>query len=205
MNNKEQNTNKPTAMYIHGLASGANSNTGKEMQKLFPNYNWLLPEVGEVFTEAIDTINQWIEKHKPEVIIGTSYGGLMTMYADAPNATKIICNPAINADVSLAKDIGYGTHPYFCQRQDGATHFDITPAICQGIAHYKATHQVIPGINNHAVFSPNDELLGKEATLDNATMAYTNGFVIHLDPKGGHRMSSSTMAIVEHIINMLEV
>ena len=137
--------------------------------------------------------------------MGTSYGGLMTMYANAPNATKIICNPAINADVSLAKNIGYGTHPYFCQRQDGATHFDITPAICQGIVHYKATHQVIPGINNHAVFSPNDELLGKEATLDNATMAYTNGFVIHLDTKGGHRMSKSTMAIVEHIINMLEV
>ena len=205
MNKIEQNTGKPTAMYIHGLASGSNSNTGRELQKLFPQYQWILPEVGEELEQAIDKINGIVAQYNPQIVIGTSYGGLMTMYANAPNATKIICNPAINADVSLAKNIGYGTHQYFCQRQDGATHFDITPAICQGIAHYKATHQVIPGINNHAVFSPNDELLGKEATLDNATMAYTNGFVIHLDPKGGHRMSSSTMAIVKHIINMLNV
>ena len=205
MNKIEQNTGKPTAMYIHGLASGSNSNTARELQKLFPQYQWILPEVGEELEQAIDKINGIVAQYNPKIVMGTSYGGLMTMYADAPNATKIICNPAVNADVSLAKDIGYGIHPYFCQRQDGATHFDITPAICQGIAHYKATHQVIPGINNHAVFSPNDELLGKEATLDNATMAYTNGFVIHLDPKGGHRMSSSTMAIVKHIINMLNV
>ena len=36
MNKIEQNTSKPTAMYIHGLASGSSSNTGRELQKLFP-------------------------------------------------------------------------------------------------------------------------------------------------------------------------
>mgnify|MGYP003315583141 CR=1 FL=1 len=105
--NKET-LSRPTAMYIHGLASGANSNTGKVMQKLFPNYNWLLPEVGEVLIEAIDTINQWIEKHNPQVIIGTSYGGLMTMYANATDSVKIVCNPAVNAEVSFVEKIGLG-------------------------------------------------------------------------------------------------
>jgi hypothetical protein len=102
MNKIEQNTGKPTAMYIHGLASGSNSNTGRELQKLFPQYQWILPEVGEELEQAIDKINDIVAQYNPKIVMGTSYGGLMTMYANAPNATKIICNPAINADVSYA-------------------------------------------------------------------------------------------------------
>lgn len=200
MNNKEPNTSKPTAMYIHGLASGANSNTGKEMQKLFPNYNWLLPEVGEVLTEAIDTINQWIEKHNPQVIIGTSYGGLMTMYANAPNSVKIICNPAVNAEVSFVEKIGLGEHEYFLQRLDGAKTFVIDETICQGIADYKATHNPISGVQNHAIFAANDEVIGKDATLTNAAFAYDNGYKIHIDAKGMHRNTPSTLDIISKII-----
>ena len=200
MDKKESNTSKPTAMYIHGLASGANSNTGKEMQKSFPNYNWLLPEVNEVLTEAIDTINQWIEKYKPEVIIGTSYGGLMTMYADAPNSVKIVCNPAVNAEVSFVEKIGLGEHEYFLQRLDGAKTFVIDEAICQGIADYKASHNPIAGVQNHAIFAANDEVIGKDATLTNAAFAYDNGYKIHIDAKGMHRNTPSTLDIISKII-----
>lgn len=200
MNKIEQNTGKPTAMYIHGLASGSNSNTGCELQKLFPQYQWILPEVGEELEQAIDKINGIVAQYNPKIVMGTSYGGLMTMYANAPNSVKIVCNPAVNAEVSFVEKIGLGEHEYFLQRLDGAKTFVIDEAICQGIADYKASHNPIAGVQNHAIFAANDEVIGKDATLTNAAFAYDNGYKIHIDAKGMHRNTPSTLDIISKII-----
>ena len=37
----------PTAIYVHGLASGANAATGKILSKRFSNFNWITTDFGE--------------------------------------------------------------------------------------------------------------------------------------------------------------
>lgn len=79
---------QPVAIYVHGLASGANAATGKALSKRFNNFNWITTDFGEDLAANVRQLNECIKEHKPQLIIGTSMGGLTLLYADAPDAAK---------------------------------------------------------------------------------------------------------------------
>lgn len=89
-NNDPSADSHPTAIYVHGLASGANAATGKTLSKRFSNFNWITTDFGEDLAANVCQLNECIQEHKPQLIVGTSMGGLTLLYADAPDAVKML-------------------------------------------------------------------------------------------------------------------
>lgn len=131
---------RPAAIYVHGLASGANAATGKALSKRFNNFNWITTDFGEDLAANVRQLNECVKEHKPLLIVGTSMGGLTLLYADAPDAVKIAINPALSIADCVRNTIGLGIHPYFCKRMNGATEFELTEQMCCDWERYIATH-----------------------------------------------------------------
>ncbi|MBE6210783.1 MAG: hypothetical protein E7130_04015 [Rikenellaceae bacterium] len=186
----------PVAIYVHGLASGANASTIDKLAKRFPQFVWISADFGEELAENVEQLNDMIRSNSPQLIIGTSMGGLTVLYADAPEVVKVVCNPALSIADSVRHTIGLGRHEYFCERLDGATEFELTEQMCQRYERYIASHTPVLGRASYAVFSPHDELLGDKAAAAAQQVVANSGYRVLIDPKGKHRMQSSTIKLI---------
>ena len=195
----EEPKQKPYAMYIHGFASSPKSGTRASLARALPKYEWLAPEVSHEPFESLDILNEWARTFKPELIVGTSMGGMLAMYVDAPNATKIAVNPSLEMERTLRK-MGYGKHPYFQEREDGATEFVIEEPMIQRFVAFKKEHAFVPGTRNIGLFSTDDELLGHEMSKRNAKVLENNGWSLVWSSKFGHRCNDNA---VKEIVKLL--
>lgn len=191
---------QPVAIYVHGLASGANAATGKILSKRFSNFNWITTDFGEDLVANVRQLNECVKEHKPQLIIGTSMGGLTLLYADAPNAVKIAINPALSIADCVRNTIGLGIHPYFCKRMNGATEFELTEQMCCDWERYIATHTPSLGKSSYAVFAAHDELLGDEASLAAQKIVGDCGYKMMVEPEGTHRIKPSTIDLIDNEI-----
>lgn len=141
-----KNDVKPIAIYVHGLGSGATSTTVRTVRKIFSEYEWIALEVNENPLESVAKINTAVSKFNPSLLMGTSLGGYYVFYADAPCATKVICNPAMNIEELICSKIGFGTYSYFIKRQDGKTEYTLNEEVCRHFAEYTQAHKAITGI-----------------------------------------------------------
>ena len=103
---KDHNTNLPLAHYVHGLASGANAATAIKIAEAFPEYDWTVADYGECIEENVQKLNDIVAHHSPHLIVGTSMGELTVLYADAPNAIKVVINPALSIADCVRNTIG---------------------------------------------------------------------------------------------------
>ena len=186
----------PVAIYVHGLASGANATTFDKLAKRFPQFIWMSTAFGEDLAENVKQLNEMIRSDYPQLIVGTSMGGLAVLYAEAPEVVKVVCNPALSIADSVRHTIGLGKHPYFCERMNGVTEFELTEEMCQGYEAYIASHTPLLGKANYAVFAEHDELLGDEASAAAQKVLADNGYRVLIDPEGKHRMQSSTIKLI---------
>lgn len=189
--------NRPIAIYVHGLASGASGGSSGALAELFPQFAWVAPDFGEDLRANVERINQMVAELNPQLLVGTSMGGLAVIYADAPNAIKIVCNPALSVADCVRSTIGLGVHNYFCTRIDGVKTFVLTEEMCRDWERYIATHIPSTGKIGYAIFSPHDELLGEEATLAAQYYLEDQNFRVLIDPVGVHRMQASTYEIIK--------
>ena len=200
MYNWEEPKQKPYAMYIHGFASSPKSGTRASLARALPEYEWLAPEVTHDPFESLEIINEWARTFEPKVIVGTSMGGMLALYVDAPKATKIVLNPSLEMDRTLRK-MGYGKHPYLQERVDGATEFIIDEPMVQRFIAFKKEHSFILGSRNIGLFSTDDELLGHEMSKRNAIAIEEAGFDIIWSAKFGHRCNDNA---VKEIVKQLK-
>lgn len=115
-----------TLLYIHGLASSGNSTTDKEIRRLLPKTRVLSPDIPIDPQEAYLMLCKMIDDQEVDVMVGSSMGG---MFANVINAmAKVLVNPSFHVSESMRKRIG--TMPFFSERKDGATSFEITEALC---------------------------------------------------------------------------
>ena len=192
---------RPFAIYVHGLASGASGGSGGALSELFPQFCWITDDFGEDLQANIEKLNQMVEQYHPQMLVGTSMGGLTVIYATAPDAVKVVCNPALSVADCVRNTIGLGRHNYFCTRQDGVKTFVLTEEMCCDWERYIATHTPTVGRVGYAIFSAHDELLGEVATLAAQDYLAQCGFEIIVDPVGRHRMQQSTYEIIaKHIL-----
>ena len=198
MSNKT--TMPKTAIFVHGLASGAYSLNFKKMTERFPQFMWGLAEFGEDLAENVEHLNRLIAKVQPSLIIGTSMGGLTVLYADAPNAVKIVHNPALSIADCVRNTIGLGKHPYKCRRLDKKPSFVLTEEMCQNYEAYIASHTPSLGIANYAIFSANDELLGYEAATRAKEFVSELGYETVIDLEGAHSLTPSTFELITKIV-----
>ena len=123
---------RPLAIYVHGLASGAAGTTFNSLARKLKQYRWITTDFEENIERNVITLNCLIEKYHPALIVGTSMGGVTVLYANAPNAVKIVCNPALSIADCVRNTIGLGQHEYFCERICGEKTFELTEEMCVG-------------------------------------------------------------------------
>lgn len=193
--------NLPVAIYVHGLASGAAGTTINTLARKFKQYRWITTDFGENIENNVAVLNCLISQEQPTLIVGTSMGGLTVLYADAPNAIKVVCNPALSIADCVRHTIGLGKHNYFCERIDGNQSFELTNEMCCNYDNYIKINTPLLGKENYAIFSVHDELLGDEASRAAQNVVSKAGYNVYIDAKGVHRITSSTMKIISSLIN----
>lgn len=169
-------------IYFHGFGSSAQSGTIRTLRESLEDFTVVAPDIPVDPAEALPFLKRLCEEEKPNIVIGTSMGG---MYAQQMLGFKRICvNPAFEMSVK-SKVLKVGTFEYFKPRMDGETHFTITPEIIQNFANMEETQ--FDGITDiekgmvWGLFGNNDKQVNGEQLFRNH---YNN--VIHFE--GEHRM-----------------
>lgn len=200
MYNWQEPQQRPYAMYIHGFASSPKSGTRNTLARALTQYEWLAPEITHDPYESLRIINEWTQAFKPALIVGTSMGGMLCLYADAPEAVKVAVNPSLDMERTL-RQRGYGKHKYLQEREDGATEFVIDEPMVQRFAAFRKEMTFIPGTRNIGLFSTDDELLGHEMSKRNAAVLAEEGWEVAWSDKFGHRCNDNA---VKEILKLLK-
>lgn len=150
-------------MYIHGFMSGANGAKQGQLQRHFKNrYRVIAPELDADPDKSLETINELIEKENPEIIIGTSLGGWMTLMCDSGDAELVIVNPSTTPTLTLSRWLNE-PQTYFCPRLDGVQTYTLTPETLEKYRKYDTAETVKNRVNRlHVLCSTRDELIGRE-------------------------------------------
>lgn len=191
---------KPYALYIHGLGSSAKSGTKSSFGKYFDDYEWLSPEITHDPYESLQILNEWAEAFHPALVAGTSMGGMLTTYVNAPDAMKIAVNPTMEMEHVLRK-LGYGKHQYLQEREDGATQYLITEQLVRRFIAFRSEHETILGRRNIVLLSNDDEVVGKEISKHNAALLEDKGWEIVWCSKFGHRLNEPAVKYLLQYIN----
>ena len=192
---------RPVAIYVHGLASGAAGTTINSLARKLKQYRWITTDFREDIASNVGILECMISLEHPSLIVGTSMGGVTVLYANAPDVVKIVCNPALSIADSVRNTIGLGQHEYFCDRINGKQTFELTEEMCLGYDNYIATHTPLQGKENYAIFSTHDELLGDEASLKAQHIVSDAGYSVSIDSKGAHRITLSTIKIIGILVD----
>lgn len=116
-----------TIMYNHGFGSAASSGTVTRIQQTFPNARVIAFDIPLHPAEAIELLQQKVQEEKPDLIIGTSMGG---MYTELLYGVDRICvNPAFEMASTMKEHGMTGKQTWQNPRQDGEKEFMVTKAL----------------------------------------------------------------------------
>ncbi len=114
-------------MYNHGFGSAASSGTVKLIQQTFPNATVIAYDIPLHPAEGLALLRQKAAEEKPDLIIGTSMGG---MYTEMLYGFDRICvNPAFEMAQTMKEHGLTGKQLWQNPRQDGETEFLVTKAL----------------------------------------------------------------------------
>lgn len=177
-------------LYIHGLSSSGQSGTVNLLRKHFPESCIIAPDIPLDPTEALQLLKDTCETNKPDLIIGTSMGGMFAQQLHGYK--KILVNPAFRL-YEFLKQIK-GEHQFFNRRLDGVQTFIIDDALVSAYEQL-ALHQFdnIPEGEDaltFGMFGRNDDIIHDS---DLFLQHYTN--IRWFD--GGHRLNDT---ILKHFV-----
>lgn len=190
---------RPYALYVHGMGSGAKSGTKTSLAHYLGGYEWLTPELPLDPVEALSVLDDYAHVFAPALVAGTSLGGLYVLYVDAPEAVKVAVNPTYNIDTILRR-VGYGKHAYLCEREDGATEYVIDEPLVKLYAQFRDSHTPVDVSRKLALFSSDDEMVGREPSKQNARMYEKLGYEIVWSEKFGHRMNQAAAKLLSSLL-----
>ena len=176
-----------TIVYFHGFASSSQSGTIAYITKEMPECKIIAPDIPVDPNEALPFLKDFCAVNKPDLVIGTSMGGMYAMQqADYP---RICVNPALRMS-ELKEILKPGTFEYFHPTADGRTHFTVTK---ETIQHFKAMEEhMYDGITEEN----KTRCWGFFADGD-TTVNYKKEFSEHFDNvfdfHGEHRMNNKVM------------
>lgn len=115
-------------IYFHGFGSSGASGTVETLRNLLPTYEIIAPDIPVDPVEALPYLKELCATEKPDLVIGTSMGG---MYTQQMRGFKRICiNPALNMS-TMSGVLKTGTFKFFNGRKDHQKEFRITKDIIQ--------------------------------------------------------------------------
>lgn len=114
-------------MYNHGFGSASSSGTVRLIRQTFPNATVVAYDIPLHPAEGLALLREKAEQEKPDVIIGTSMGG---MYTELLYGFDRICvNPAFQMAQTMKEHGMTGKQSWHNPRQDGETEFLVTKAL----------------------------------------------------------------------------
>ncbi len=110
-------------VYFHGFASSGASGTVQLLRKKFPSAQVIAPDIPVDPEEALPMLKELVEAEQPDLVIGTSMGG---MYAQQMHGHLRICfNPSFRIS-TMSKVLRTGEHQWLNGRKDSAKTFKVT-------------------------------------------------------------------------------
>ena len=176
-------------LYVHGFASSGQSGTVVKLREMLPGATVVAPDLPIHPGEALALLRDTCLAEKPDLIIGTSMGG---MYAEMLYGyDRILVNPAFQMGDTMLKHGMVGKNTFLNPRRDGVQDFIVTKAL---VEEYKAvTAQCFAGVTNeesrervYGLFGDEDPVVH---TMDIFAARYRNAVSFH----GGHRMNDKIL------------
>lgn len=120
--------NLRTMMYVHGFASSGSSGTVMNLRRNMPGWRVIAPDLPVDPFEALELLRILVHEEKPEIVVGTSMGGMYTQ--QLWGVPRIVVNPSFEMSRSLLFG-KMGRNKYMSKRKDGATEFRIDKAVVE--------------------------------------------------------------------------
>ena len=171
-------------LYVHGFASSGASGTVGRLRLLLPQATVIAPDLPVDPHEAISLLKDLCARENPDLIVGTSMGG---MYTEQLTGYDRICvNPALHLADTILKNNGLGKQEFHNVRQDGQSSFMVTKALLED---YRAVSD-----NRFSVVEP-DRVYGLFGTRDTMVNCFDE-FAAHYPQSirfdGEHQLNDHT-------------
>ena len=187
-------------LYVHGFASSGQSGTVTRIRTVLPEAEVVAPDLPLEPEKALALLQKVCEQEQPDLIIGTSMGGMFTEMLRGYD--RILVNPALRMGDTM-KDHGMmGAQHFQNPRQDGVQDFIVTKALVKS---YKE-------ITEHCFESITEEeqqrvwgLFGNEDDLVNTYGLFHEHYPLAVSFHGEHRMNDqSFMHAVVPVIRWID-
>lgn len=193
----------PVMMYIHGFMSGANGAKQRQLQKRFKGrYEVIAPELDADPDSSLAVINKLVKERRPDIIVGTSLGGFITLMCESDDDTQlVVVNPCMTPQTQIDR---WKDEPqtYFCKRLDGVQTYTLTQETLDKYPAYdvvataKAKRDRI-----YALCSTADELLG-ESHIETLRPILSGGHLTISDDFG-HQCKGAGLECLYDILEIL--
>ena len=131
-------------LYVHGFASSGSSGTVMTLRRHLDKWRVIAPDLPVDPFEALELLRLVVEEERPDVVIGTSMGGMYVQ--QLWGVPRIIVNPSFEMSRSLLFG-KMGRNKYMSKRKDGATEFRIDRTV---VERFKQMEKVqFNGINDN--------------------------------------------------------
>ena len=114
-------------MYVHGFGSSGQTGTVKRIQEMLPNATVVAEDIPIHPAEGMAMLKAMTEREKPDLIIGTSMGGMYTEMLYGYD--RILINPAFEIADTMGAHGMTGKQVFQNPRKDGIQEFMVTKAI----------------------------------------------------------------------------
>ena len=176
-----------TVLYVHGFGSSGQSGTVARLREVMPQARVIAPDLPIHPQEAMNLLHDICKKEQPNLIIGTSMGG---MYTEQLYGFDRICvNPALEMGETMRAHGMTGTQQFQNPRLDGVQEFYVDKAL---IKEYKEqTEHRFEGITTeeqqrvYGLFGDEDTVVD---TFDMFHEHYPQAIHFH----GEHRMNDKS-------------
>ena len=187
-------------LYVHGFGSSGQSGTVVRIREVLPHAEVIAPDLPIHPQEAKELLLQTCQQEQPDLIIGTSMGG---MYAEQLHGyDRILVNPAFEMSETMKEHGMTGQQHFSNPRLDGVQDFMVTKAL---VKEYKdITEQCFEVLNDDEqqhVFG----LFGDEDTTVNTYDLFRQHYRTAIHFHGEHRMNDrSFMQAVVPVIRWID-
>ena len=176
-----------TILYVHGFASSGQSGTVTRLRTVFPNARVVAHDLPVHPQEALDLLHETCEQEHPNLIIGTSMGGMFT--EQLRGFDRICVNPALEIAETMKAHGMTGTQQFQNPRLDGVQEFYVDKAL---VKEYRdVSEQRFSGLTPEdgqrvfGLFGDKDDLVD---TFGMFSKHYPHATHFH----GGHRMDDQS-------------
>ena len=174
-------------LYVHGFGSSGQSGTVSRIREVLPNTVVVAPDLPIHPQEAIDLLRKVCTEEQPDLIIGTSMGG---MYAEMLYGyDRIVVNPALQMADTMKEHNMMGTQQFQNPRLDGVQEFYVDKALVK--EYREMTEQCFSQVTaeeQHRVWG----LFGDEDTTVHSYDLFHEHYPTAIRFHGEHRMNDKS-------------